>query len=113
MKIGTVSEQTSLSIHTIRYYEKQGLIKKPVKDVSGHRAYTADDVEVLNWVSCMKNSGMSLNRIKEYTDAFYSNDKLSCIAMLETHLQHLLEQQANINHYIDVTRDKIKRFKTS
>lgn len=113
MKIGTVSDQTGLGIHTIRYYEKQGLVKKPLKDVSGHRSYSNNDVEVLNWISCMKNSGMSLNKIKDYTDAFYSNDKMSCISLLEEHLYHLKEQQKHINHYIDVTKNKINRFKSA
>ena len=78
MKIGAVSDETGLGIHTIRYYEKQGLIKKPEKDASGHRAYDSRDIEILNWVSCMKNSGMSLNKIKLYTKAFYDEnpDKL-------------------------------------
>lgn len=113
MKIGTVSEQTGLGIHTIRYYEKQGLIHKPVKDVSGHRYYRVEDVEVLNWISCMKNSGMSLNRIKTYTQAFYQNDNFTCTQLLEEHLKHLQEQQANLNHYIQVTKYKIDKFKKS
>ncbi|WP_202862878.1 MerR family DNA-binding transcriptional regulator [Microbulbifer sp. A4B17] len=37
MKIGQVSEQTGLSAHTIRFYEKQGLICRVKKDSSGHR----------------------------------------------------------------------------
>ena len=48
MKIGTVSKETGLGIHAIRYYEKQGLINKLVKDVSGHRVYSPKDVELLD-----------------------------------------------------------------
>lgn len=113
MKIGTVSQQTGLGIHTIRYYEKQGLIRNPLKDESGHRDYSNDDVDILNWIACMKNSGMSLNRIKQYTEAFYAKDKVQCIDMLQEHLQHLSTQQDNIAHYIAVTKSKIQRFKTS
>ncbi|BFM12175.1 hypothetical protein R50072_23280 [Simiduia litorea] len=111
MKIGTVSESTGLSIHTIRYYEKQGLIKKPEKDASGHRTYRAVDIETLNWVSCMKNSGMSLSKIKKYTQAFYDNNNALCIVSLEDHLKHLQSQKADIEHYIEVTRDKVARLK--
>lgn len=110
MKIGFVSKQTGLGIHAIRYYEKQGLINMPPKDSSGHRQYSKQDVDVLNWVSCMKNSGMSLSKIKEYTCAYYSGDKAGCINLLKQHLNRLLTQQNNIAHYIDVTRDKIFRY---
>ncbi len=48
MKIGAVSDKTGLGIHTIRYYEKQGLVIQPKKDASGHRSYTSTDVDVLN-----------------------------------------------------------------
>lgn len=113
MKIGTVSEQTGLGIHAIRYYEKQGLVKQPLKDASGHRSYTVADVDVLNWISCMKNSGMSLNKIKEYTEAFYCGDRDGCVNLLQEHLSGLLTQQKNIKHYVKVTKDKINRFKNS
>lgn len=113
MKIGSVSELTKLGVHTIRYYEKQGLIKVPSKDSSGHRNYSALDVDILNWVSCMKNSGMSLNKIKQYTEAYYKHDKQSCIELLEHHLVKLKAQFENINHYIEVTENKISRFRDS
>ncbi len=111
MKIGTVSKKTGLGIHTIRYYEKQALIKQLEKDASGHRIYNAQDVDMLNWISCMKSSGMSLNKIKRYTSAFYGEEYETCIAFLEEHLQHLTTQKANIAHYIDVTNSKIIKFK--
>lgn len=112
MKIGTVSEQTGLGIHTIRFYEKQGLINIQEKDGSGHRLYAAKDVEVLNWIACMKSSGMSLNKIKQYTKAFYSGDSATCTTLLEEHLQHLFHQQESTNHYIEVTKNKITKLKS-
>ena len=113
MKIGIVSEQTGLGIHTIRYYEKQGLIKMPEKDDSGHRAYVPRDVEILNWISCMKSPGMSLNKIKQYTKAFYADDSATCSILLEEHLQHLFSQKERTDHYIEVTKSKIIKFKSA
>lgn len=113
MKIGTLSSKTGFGIHTIRYYEKQGLIKNPEKDESGHRSYDLMDVDVLNWVSCMKNSGMSLSEIKKYTKAFYENEHMLCVAFLEEHLGKLQIQKNNIDHYIEVTKNKIYRFKNA
>lgn len=111
MKIGELSKHTNISIHTIRYYEKQGLIRAPIKDHSGHRTYTLKDVELLDWVTCMKHSGMSLNTIKRYTHAFYDADHQACIHFLQQHLDKLTQQHSDITHYIDVTERKIARFK--
>jgi MerR family transcriptional regulator, aldehyde-responsive regulator len=111
MKIGLVSENTGLSVYAIRYYEKQGLIRQPQKDSSGHRSYSGKDVELLNWVLCMKNAGMSLTKIRLYATAFYHDDDQQCLSLLEEHLQKLTQQQQDLHHYLSVTASKIQRFK--
>ncbi|KZM42112.1 MerR family transcriptional regulator [Marinomonas sp. SBI22] len=111
MKIADVSRKTGLSAHTIRYYEKQGLVKTPAKDASGHRAFSEKEVELLNWVACLKKSGMSLNKIKAYVAAFEADDSPLATDILEQHLLKLKNQQEDIHHYIDVTSEKIKRLK--
>ena len=109
MKIGLVSKATGLGIHAIRYYEKQGLINKPQKDTSGHQVYSPKDVELLDWVSCMKNSGMPLSKIREYSEAFYNDDGSACLTLLKEHLALLNEKKLDILHYVDVTEKKISR----
>ena len=109
MKIAAVSQQTGLSPYTIRYYEKQGLVTKASKDSSGHRSYSGKDVELLNWVSCLKKSGMSLNKIRIYSLAFQQGDQAQARLILQQHLQKLLQQQQDIAHYISVTETKIRQ----
>ena len=111
MKIADVSRKTGLSAHTIRYYEKQGLVKTPNKDASGHRAFGEKEVELLNWVACLKKSGMSLNKIKTYVAAFEAEDNPLATDILEQHLLKLKQQLVDTHHYIDVTDVKIKRLK--
>ena len=113
MKIGAVSEHTGLSVHAIRYYEKQALLRAPVKDASGHRQYSSKDVELLDWILCMKNSGMSLNRIRQYAQAFYQDDAAKCLALLQEHQQKLQQQHQDVLHYLDVTGRKIKKAATT
>ncbi|MEP0177000.1 MAG: MerR family transcriptional regulator [Paraglaciecola sp.] len=113
MKIGAISKATGLGIHTIRFYEKKGLIHRAKKDGSGHRVYNSKDVELLNWIACMKNSGMPLSRIENYAHAFYSDNNLASLNILEDHLNNLYQQQADLQHYIDVTSEKVARLKKS
>ena len=63
MKIGELSRESGLSTHTIRYYEKIGLFHKAKKDDSGHRQYDSADLDLVNWVTCLKES---LNNLAEF-----------------------------------------------
>ena len=66
MKIGEFSKKIGLSIHAIRYYEKIGILKKNLKDNSGHRIYSDFDIEWMNFISCLKATGMALDQIQHF-----------------------------------------------
>ncbi len=113
MKIGQLSEQSGLSAHTIRYYEKVGLIEKPPKDASGHRRYQSEDLELINWVNCLKKSGMPLQKIRDYTAAYREEERSALVEILSVHLHKLKAQQQDIEHYLQVTTDKLTRLKNT
>ena len=66
--IKQVSEKTHLSAHTIRYYEKEGLLPFVHRAENGNREFSATDLEWLSLVDCLKNTGMPLKQIKQYID---------------------------------------------
>ena len=41
MKIGEIAGQVGLTMETVRYYEKQGLITAPMRNASGYRKYSS------------------------------------------------------------------------
>lgn len=65
MKIGEVARQVGLTVETIRYYEKQGLIVTPERNASGYRQYSADIIQHLSFIKQAKKLGFSLKEIKE------------------------------------------------
>lgn len=65
--IGQVSDRTGWSIHTLRYYERIGLMHSPARK-SGVRMYTESDVEFLQFLRSLKNTGMSLEDMMEFTE---------------------------------------------
>jgi len=107
MKISQASEQTGLSAHTLRYYEKLGFVE-PRKDSIGYRDYSSHDVDLLNWIACLKKSGMTLESIKHYVHVARSANHTEQAALLDVHLEKLYQQQKDIEHYIQVTKDKIR-----
>ena len=80
--IKEVAEKTGLSIATLRYYDKEGLLPFVDKKPNGTRVFKDEDFQGLNIITCMKKSGMSIKEIKEYVDLCNKGD-----ATLEDRLQ--------------------------
>ncbi|WP_299182075.1 heavy metal-responsive transcriptional regulator [uncultured Neptuniibacter sp.] len=65
LKIGQVAKQSDLSVETIRYYEKRGLIPTPDRLDSGYRVYPESILSRLNFINRCKSLGFSLQEISE------------------------------------------------
>ncbi|MEU8872879.1 MerR family transcriptional regulator [Streptomyces javensis] len=69
LTIGEVSERTGLGIHTLRYYEKQGLLLGSVaRSSGGRRRYSPFDVEWLQLCNRFRACGMPLTDIRRYAE---------------------------------------------
>lgn len=66
--IKEVSEKFNISPHTLRYYEKEGLLPAIQRNQNGVRAYSDLDLERLQLINCMRATGMSIAYIKDYLD---------------------------------------------
>lgn len=64
-KIGEVAKESSVSIDTIRYYEKEGLIQKALRSEGGFRLYGRDAVSRLAFIRRAQHFGFTLNEIKQ------------------------------------------------
>ena len=50
MSIGTVAKKTGISIDTIRYYERSGLIDEPSRASSGYRQYPSEALSQIKFI---------------------------------------------------------------
>ena len=66
--IGEVAKMLNLTIYTLRYYDKEGLLPHVERTPSGIRAFNESDVESLKIIECLKTSGMPLKDIKYFID---------------------------------------------
>ena len=64
--IKQVAEQFALSAHTLRYYEKEGLLPLVMRDENGNRLFGEADLEWLVLIRCLRDTGMSVGEIKAY-----------------------------------------------
>ena len=66
MKIAEVSEQYGISLDTLRYYERIGLIPPVTRNESGIRDYKELDVRRVEFVKCMRSAGLPIEVLIEY-----------------------------------------------
>src|SRR5262245_31591122 len=64
-----VVARSGLSEHTLRYYERIGLLEQVHRDhSSGHRRYTTDDMRVIHAMACLRATGMSIEDMRKFRD---------------------------------------------
>jgi DNA-binding transcriptional MerR regulator len=66
--IAEVAEQTGLTAHTLRYYERAGLLDPPERDWNGHRRYSERDVGMLRLLTRLRATGMSIAEMRRYAE---------------------------------------------
>lgn len=116
VRINEVSQQFNLSLDTLRYYEKIGLLDK-VDKKNGIRHYKEKDLERLEFIVCMKQSGMTLETIRQYFELLTEGDKTleGRLDLLEKQqlaaLKQMNELQKSMNYLefkINLTKDRIE-----
>lgn len=72
MKIGQVAEQAGVSVDTVRFYERRGVVPVPERMPSGYRTYTTATVERIRLTRRLQGLGLSLD---EVIDALHAADR--------------------------------------
>lgn len=66
MNVSQFSQATGLSPHTLRYYEKIGLLTNIQRNAIGHRVYSPKDIEWVQFILRLKETNMPLGTIVQY-----------------------------------------------
>ena len=65
MRIGEISARAGVNVQTIRFYEREKLLRKPLRTVSGYRTFEEGDLERVRFIKDSQQLGFSLKEIKE------------------------------------------------
>jgi DNA-binding transcriptional MerR regulator len=106
--IGEFSKRTQLSIHTLRYYEQEQLIK-PRRHSNNRRYYAETDVLWIDFIKRLKATGMPVKIIARYAGLRAEGDDtlLERKEMLIQHRQHLSNQIMELQEHMSKINDKI------
>lgn len=101
--IKEVSEKTGLSAHTLRYYEREGLLSGVERTSGGFRQYTDSDLEALWLVCCLKNTGMSLQEITRFVKLTREGDHTlrERVELLREHRNTVIARMNEMQEYLD------------
>ncbi len=93
--IKEVSEKVGLSIYTLRYYDKEGLLPFVARNEAGYREFTDGDLNIIHTICCLKNTGMKISKIRQYIgDVMAGPDSIEDRQqLLHEHREKILEQQ--------------------
>ncbi len=113
MNIKKISKRTELSSHTLRYYEKIGLILNIKRDSKGHRDYSEQDVKWIEFIKRLKATDMPLNDIKIFAELRYEGDRTvdQRLKLLEKHKLRIDAQIKNMRVHQKKIDTKIELYK--
>ena len=66
LSIDQASERMGISKHTLRYYEREGLLAEVSKAPNGHRRYTEDDLGWIKFLQLLRGTGMPIREMKSF-----------------------------------------------
>jgi MerR family transcriptional regulator, aldehyde-responsive regulator len=110
--IKDVCEITGLSAHTLRYYEKEGLLRDIHRTKGRIRYYTDDNMETLSLICCLKNTGMPLNEIAHFVSLTQQGDatlRERCDILLR-HRENVIDEMKKMQAHLDKVTCKIDCF---
>lgn len=110
--IKEVCERTGLSAHTLRFYEKEGLLTDISRTSGGIRSYSDDDMESLSLICCLKNTGMPLAEIARFIRLTREGEhtlKERC-EILREHREHIIAHMEETQKYLDKVTWKLNFF---
>ncbi len=107
--IQQVAQQTGLSIDTLRYYERIGLLEPVRRASSGHRRYRQKDLDWLRLLIDLKETGMPLAEMIHFAQLRRQGDATATerLLILEQHQRTLEQQMQKLEQHRSALRQKI------
>lgn len=115
LTVGQVAELTGLSVHTLRWYERVGLLDDVARDNSGYRRYTTRDLRWLAMFMRLRATGMPVNEMLSYAELARQGNATETqrLELLEAHRDRVLSHIADLHRDLDVINRKIAGYQRS
>ena len=108
--IAEAAEQLGLTPDTLRYYEKDDLLLRPVpRSASGHRRYAEADLRWIELITRLRSTGMPIRDVRRYAALVRAGagNEDERLALLEAHREQVLRQLAEVTAHLSAIDYKI------
>jgi MerR family transcriptional regulator, copper efflux regulator len=115
VQIGELAKKAGVSVQTVRFYERRGLLPNPLRKVSGYRVYGETDLNRLLFIRQAKALGFSLEEIRMILKM---RDRGQCpcanvLRLAEQHLETIEHQLRHLSGFRDELRGAIRKWRRS
>ena len=113
LSISDAGAATGLSPHTLRYYERAGLIDPVGRAESSHRRYTETEIEWVSFLTKLRSTGMPIRRMRDYAELVRagSGNEPERLAILEEHRLAVRAQLEEARRNLRAIETKIEIYK--
>lgn len=111
------AERSGFSLDTLRYYEREGILPGVERASSGHRVYSEANLGTLNFLRCLRDTGMPISLLRRYGQLCQDEQTLpDRIELLQEHADAVAQQiavlqaqQHRLTEKLDWYREELAR----
>ena len=110
LSIAEAAEHTGLTAHTLRYYERDGLmLASPARSTSGHRRYSEQDLGWIQMITRLRSTGMPISDVRRYAALVRAGEgnEAERLALLKEHRARVEAQLAEVTGHLRAIDHKI------
>lgn len=113
LTIQQVAKLTGLSVHTLRYYERNGLIQPINRAANGHRRYSAQDITWIEFLTRLRTTGMPIRQMQQYALSLWQNPNALTERrmLLEAHEREVQKRLNELSQNLAGIQRKIQHYK--
>jgi DNA-binding transcriptional MerR regulator len=113
LSISEAAERTGLSAHTLRYWERAGLLQPVSRNGSGHRRYAEEDLERIKFLTKLRATGMPIRQVRRYAELINGGDDTSAerLELLEAHRRAVLARLEETAGHLELIDWKINLYR--
>lgn len=113
--IGEAADRTGLTAHTLRFYDKEGLLPFVERSESGNRDFKEQDFEWLAVITCLKQSGMPVKQIRQFIEWNLQGDRTlhQRLDVVEAHKQVVEAKIAELQTHLKKIDHKVWYYQTA
>ncbi len=113
--IAQAAKRCGLTAHTLRFYDKEGLLPYVDRTPGGIRSFKESDFEWLHVINCLKDTGMPIKKIKEFIDFCMQGDETlpQRLEIIRNHKKDVEAQMAQLKEHMETIDYKLRYYETA